>query len=70
MKEGQKTWRLLLPKKTKKTKQNINYDSEAAHSLSFLTEFKFGSVVFLVQKGKAVHEPKAQTVGCYPSSLA
>ena len=70
MKEGQKTWRLLLPKKKNKTKQNINYDSEAAHSLSFLTEFKFGSVGFLVQKGKAVHEPKAQTVGCYPSSLA
>ena len=56
--------------KKKKTKQNINYDSESAHSLLFLMEFKFGSVGFLVQKGKAAHEPKAQTAGCHPSSLA
>ena len=33
-------------------------------------EFKFGSVGFLVKKGKAAHEPNAQTAGCYPSSLA
>ena len=33
-------------------------------------EFKFGSVGFLVKKGKAAHEPKAQTVGGYPGSLA
>ena len=33
-------------------------------------EFKFGSVGFLVKKGKAAHEPKAQTAGCYPSVLS
>ena len=33
-------------------------------------EFKFGSVGFLVKKGKAAHEPKAQTAGGYPGSLA
>ena len=70
MKEGQKQGGFFCQKKKTNKKQNINYDSEAAHSLSFLTEFKFGSVGFLVQKGKAAHEPKAQTAGCYPSSLA
>ena len=33
-------------------------------------EFKFGSVGFLVKKGKAAHEPKAQTAGGYPGSVA
>ena len=33
-------------------------------------EFKFGSVGFLVKKVKAAHEPKAQTAGGYPGSLA
>ena len=63
----QKTRRLLLRKK--KITKTINYDSEAAHSLSFL-EFEFGSVGFGVKNGKAAHELKAQTAGAYPGSLA
>ena len=53
----------------KKMTKTINYDSEAAHSLSFL-EFEFGSVGFGVKNGKAAHELKAQTAGAYPGSLA
>ena len=67
-KKGKKQGGFFCQKK--KTKQNINYDSESAHSLLFLMEFKFGSVGFLVQKGKAAQEPKAQTAGCHRSSLA